>query len=116
MPIDVRKYTAHQHPGKFEGESPATEYFYEQMVTCGDGEDLMVAICNDGIDDYEGEIIGTIFETDIAEREALGVPEWVAVCEDSQGFVTLKTADSRGQLERKLLQQARAAARPRAHK
>ena len=30
------KYTAHQHPGKFEGESAATEYFYEQMLN-GDG-------------------------------------------------------------------------------
>lgn len=106
MSIDTSKYTAHQHPGKFEGESPATEYFYEQMVTCGDGEDLYAPVCNDGIDDYEGELIGTMFKTDIAEREAFDVPEWVAVCEDSQGFVTLQTADSCEALERKLLRWA----------
>ena len=27
--IDTAKYTAHKKPGKFEGETSATEYFWE---------------------------------------------------------------------------------------
>jgi hypothetical protein len=37
--IDASKYDRNKHPGKFEGESPATEYFYEQMMN-GDGETI----------------------------------------------------------------------------
>ena len=51
------KYTAHLHPGKFEGESAATEYYYELMLE-GVGED----ICGMGGESEEGLLIQIRFQ------------------------------------------------------
>jgi hypothetical protein len=85
--IDPTKYTRHQHPGKFEGESAATEYFYEQMLN-GDGETLERGYPN-GEDDFDVVEIDTIFQITAEEAEAfdLSVGAHFVITEDSQGFV-----------------------------
>ena len=85
MSIDTTKYTAHKHPGKFEGETAATEYFYEQMLD-GDGEVIF------GNVDYEDEQAkeAYIFRINADEDEAFdGCPVGYVfmIREDSQGFV-----------------------------
>jgi hypothetical protein len=89
--INPANYTAHLHPGKFEGETAATEYFHEQMLN-GDGEAIFAEIpVADGPDDftYDEDAQADIFFIDADESEAFGLP--IGACfmirEDSQGFV-----------------------------
>jgi hypothetical protein len=85
--IDTTKYTAHQHPGKFEGETAATEYFYEQVLE-GNGETLERGYPN-GEDDFDVEEVDTVFQITAEEAEAFGlsVGAYFVITEDSQGFV-----------------------------
>ena len=90
--IDASKYTAHQHPGKFEGETPETEYFYEQMMQ-GDGDDIYSNFSIDpSFEPEEDEQFGysaTIFTVQTDESEAFGLNhgDIFMIYEDSQGFV-----------------------------
>ena len=86
--IDASKYTAHKSLGKFEGESPATEYFYEQMCE-GDGETIYAG----GDDDGEGGYSAELFQVSAEEADAfdkinvhLPHGHWFLLREDSQGF------------------------------
>ena len=84
--IDTTKYTAHLHPGKFEGESAATEYFYEQMMN-GDGETIWVG-AGDGTEETAMEWEANIFYVNAEEAEAfdLKIGSVFMICGDSQGF------------------------------
>jgi len=81
--IDVSKYTAHLHPGKFEGETPATEYYYELMLD-GDGE----TYTPNGADDAEMPS-AELFHVDAAEAEIFDLPigAWFLLWENGDGFV-----------------------------
>lgn len=82
-------------PGKFEGETAATPYYYE-LVMNGDGETWMYC------DDMDEGVIGAdLFEVSADEEELFGLPigSWVAIREDSQGFAYLHTAATRTELE-----------------
>lgn len=88
MSIDTSKYTAHQQPGKFEGEDAATEYFYDQMCN-GDGETIWPATIGDADDSgMNDEPSAELFRIDAEEAEAFGLPigHWFLLREDSQGF------------------------------
>lgn len=105
--IDASKYTAHKSPGKFEGESPATEYFYEQMLN-GDGERLYVYGGDD--DQTEADRADTeeasaeLFQVNAEEAEAFGLTcgHWFLLLEDSQGFVCGSEHATRAQAEQRL--------------
>jgi hypothetical protein len=87
--IDPTKYTAHELPGKFEGETAATEYFYEQSLK-GDGETLFATHLDEEQDDYwETGNSAELFHIDAEESEAFNLPigHWFLLVEDSQGFV-----------------------------
>lgn len=96
--IDPTKYTAHLHPGKFEGESAATEYFYEQMCN-GDSETVF------GSAEYEDEsaITAEVFRINAEEAEAFDLPigHWFLLREDSQGFAYGSSHPTREQAEQK---------------
>lgn len=96
--IDANKYTAHKSPGKFEGESPASEYFYEQMCE-GDGETIYAG----GDDDGEGGYCADLFQVDADEADAFGltVGHWFLLCEDSQGFAIGSVHESREAAEKR---------------
>lgn len=99
--INASKYTAHLHPGKFEGETAATEYFYEQMLN-GDGE----TICADNGDeghDYEFIASAELFHINAEEAEAfnLTIGHWFLLREDSQGFAYGSEHPSRQAAEHK---------------
>ncbi len=85
--IDTAKYTAHQNPGKFEGETSAAEYFWE-LVMGGDGE----AWSPDTDENGEGTWFD-VFTVDADEAEAwpeeFKIGDTVIIWECSQGFVTL---------------------------
>lgn len=102
--IDTSKYTAHLHPGKFEGETAATEYFYEQMLN-GDGETFDPVPIADGPDDFtcEDSPMGTLFHINAEEAEAfnLTIGNWFLLHEDSQGFVYGSEHPSRQAAEHK---------------
>jgi hypothetical protein len=103
--IDASKYTAHLHPGKFEGETNgATEYFCEQMLN-GDGETFDPIPLAEGPDDYtcEDSLIGTLFHINAEEAEAfnLTIGNWFLLCEDSQGFANGSVHPSRQAAEHK---------------
>lgn len=68
-------------PGKFEGEAPATAYFYAQMLN-GDGEDVQA-------DDALSDDYATSFVIDADESEAfgIGIGNVYMIREDPQGFV-----------------------------
>lgn len=85
--IDATKYTAHKSPGKFEGESPATEYFYEQMCN-GGGETIYVCTATDAEEMVESDMCADLFQIDVEESDAFGLPlhHWFLLREDSQGF------------------------------
>lgn len=87
--INPSKYTAHLHPGKFEGETAATEYFHEQMLN-GDGEIFDPITVADGPDDFtcEDSPIGTLFQINAEEAAAfnLTIGHWFLLREDTQGF------------------------------
>jgi hypothetical protein len=95
--IDPTKYTAHQHPGKFEGETAATEYYYELSLD-SDGETIY------GTVDYEDESaqIAELFHINAEEAEAFDLPigHWFLLVEDSQGFVTGSCHKSRQAAEK----------------
>lgn len=81
--IDVAKYQEQcKGPGKFEGESAACPYFYEQWVN-GDGES------------WFPEIEVTIFTASVEEQEAFNCLAEVGFFVDSQGFVIFKESMSR---------------------
>jgi hypothetical protein len=90
--IDASKYDRNKHPGKFEGESPATEYFYEQMMN-GDGETIYADYETNEYDEKEyNEEDGPhaeLFHINAEESEAFNLPIgfWFMLTEDSQGFV-----------------------------
>jgi hypothetical protein len=94
--IDPTKYTAHQHPGKFECQHPATEYFWEQLMN-GDGETIFGSV------EYEDEQAQTahIFHINAEESEAFDLPisHWYMIAEDSQGFVVGSVHETREQAE-----------------
>ena len=85
--IDTAKYTAHKKPGKFEGETSATEYFWE-LAMDGEAETWSPDM------DENGE--GTLFDlftvnADEAETwpDEFNIGDTVIVWECPQGFVTL---------------------------
>lgn len=82
--IDASKYTAHLHPGKFEGETAATEYFHEQMLN-GDGETIYV----DDDNEFNDGPVAETFHVNADEAEAFDLPigSTFMICGDSQGFV-----------------------------
>jgi hypothetical protein len=97
MSINASQYTAHQQPGKFEGESAATEYFYEQMLN-GDGETVFP--------DIDGDICANsaeLFHINADESEAFNLPigHWFLLREDSQGFAYGTTHATRAEAEQK---------------
>jgi hypothetical protein len=101
--IDPFKYTAHQHPGKFEGESAATEYFYELMLD-GDGETIYGDSGDDTADEpYQETDCAELFRINADEAEAFDLPigHWFLLREDSQGFVYGTTHATREQAEQK---------------
>lgn len=106
MSIDASKYTAHTHPGKFEGETAATEYFYEQLLN-GDGETIWPADVGDLEDDgMNDEPSAELFHIDAEEADAFGltVGAWYMIREDSQGFVYGSEHATRELAERKFAQ------------
>ena len=76
--INPAQYTAHKSPGKFEGESPATEYFYEQML-CGVDE-IITNDCDE---------VASLFQIETEEAEAFHLPaeSYFLLWTDSNGFV-----------------------------
>ena len=96
--INKSKYTAHLRPGKFEGESAATEYFYEQMLN-GDGDQIFLDI-DDEDENYEGPT-ATIFHVNAEESEAfaLACGSWFLLRE-VLGFAHGSEHDSRDAAER----------------
>lgn len=86
--IDISKYTAHKTPGKFEGESPATEYFYEQSLD-GVGETIYCATPETEDEDLFDLPNAELFRVHADEAEAFGLPIGATFMlrEDSQGFV-----------------------------
>jgi hypothetical protein len=104
--IDVSKYTAHSRPGKFEGETADTEYFYERMCE-GDGETIYAYGGDD--DQTEADFADTeeasaeLFQVDAEESAAFGLPvgHWYLLREDSQGFVFGTVHATREQAEAK---------------
>ena len=95
--INPTHYTAHLHPGKFEGEQPETEYFYDLMLE-GDGETLFP--------DIDGDICANsaeVFHINADEAEAFNLPigHYFLLREDSQGFVYGSIHASRTEAEAK---------------
>lgn len=99
MPIDASKYTAHKLPGKFEGETAATEYFYEQMCK-GDGETIYPQNA-DG--ELESDWSADLFQIDVEEADAFALPlhHWFLLREDSQGFCIGTVHETREAAERR---------------
>jgi hypothetical protein len=66
--INPTDYTAHLHPGRFEGEISATEYFHEQMLN-GGGETLWADLA-------EGSSVtqAVIFRVNADETAAFNLP------------------------------------------
>jgi hypothetical protein len=96
--INTSKYTKHLSPGKFEGESPATEYFYEQMLN-GDGETLWIETGES--DDFDSPC-ADLFHINADESEAFNLPIgfWFMLRYDSQGFVYGSSHASREEVEK----------------
>ena len=99
--IDTSKYTAHKSPGKFEGETAATEYYWEQMLN-GDGEEIYAGIIEEESDLSEYPL-ATIFRVQADEPEAFGLNhgDIFMIREDSQGFVYGSVHASRAEAEAK---------------
>jgi hypothetical protein len=98
--INPATYNRNQQPGKFEGESPATEYFWEQM---GDGETFYVEKPGMENEDLENLPSAELFHINADESEAFNLPIgfWFMLTEDSQGFVMGSTHETREQAEQK---------------
>lgn len=101
MAIDTTQLTAHTHPGKFEGESPATEYFFNAMLD-GDGETIYPSDIEDT--DDEDDRYATVFHVDADEAEAFELPAGSVymIREDSQGFALGSSHPNMGSAQRKL--------------
>lgn len=89
--INPSKYTAHLHPGKFEGETAATCYFHEQMLN-GEGETIYESnfIEIDENEDFVEDCRkADLFDVNADESEAFDLPIGAIfmIREDSQGFV-----------------------------
>ena len=87
--INPADYVAHRRPGKFEGEQPSTEYFYEQMLT-GVGDTIYMGDFNESLRDVPGrEECADLFKIESEEAEAFDLPcgQWFLLWEDNQGFV-----------------------------
>lgn len=100
--IDINKYTAHKHAGKFVGETAATEYFWEQMLN-GDGETIFAdQTCEENLD-YEPIDSAEIFFINADESEAFDLPigHVFMVREDGQGFVYGSVHAKRSEAEAK---------------
>ena len=82
--INPSDYVAHLTPGKFEGESPATEYFYEQMLT-GVGETIYDEIESDQHGCYSQAELFTI-ESEEADAFDIPIGHIFLLWEDNQGF------------------------------
>ena len=97
--IDASKYTAHKHPGKFEGQTAATEYYWEQMLE-GDGETLYPDYPEE---DYDCPI-ATVFHVNAEEAAVFGltIGATFMICDDSQGFVCGSEHKSRDEAEASL--------------
>jgi hypothetical protein len=95
--IDPTKYTRHLNPGKFEGETAATEYFYELEMEGGDGEHLFTEQDSD-----DCTPVAELFHIDAEEAEAFDLPigHWFLLVEDSQGFVSGSSHESREAAEK----------------
>ena len=88
--IDIEywnKVVVDNSPGKFEGEGPATAYFYEALLN-GDGESI-----------ESGGFYAELFQTTPHESEEFGLDSFVLLWEDSQGFVYLKGFSSRDEAQ-----------------
>ena len=79
--------------GKFEGEPPWVEYYYEQWGN-GDGENYFPDDFFEN-DDRDLTDYSTLFEVDYDESVTHGLVhgDWVAIWEDSQGFVHSRTGN-----------------------
>lgn len=76
MSIDVEKWeamVAASTPGRFEGEGPATAYFWDAMMN-GDGED-----------DGEGEVLFPTTEEEKAAFDLAG--DHFSIHQSEQGFI-----------------------------
>lgn len=109
MSINPNDYTTHKRPGKFEGEGPEAEYFYEQMLN-GDGERIYAYSGDDDqteqdFQDTEGAS-AELFQVSADESEAFDLPigHWVLLREDSAGFVFCTTHETREAAEQKFRQ------------
>jgi hypothetical protein len=95
--IDPNKYVRHLNPGKFEGEGPETEYYYELMLE-GEGETVFGSV------EYEDESAAeaALFHVNAEESEAfdLSIGHWFLLVEDSQGFVIGSCHESREEAEK----------------
>ena len=95
--INKAKYDAHNHPGKFEGETGATEYFWD-LVKDGNGE----VWSPDMNDDGEGTLFD-VFTVDADEANAwpdeFKIGDTVIIWECPQGFVTLCAYGTRNAAE-----------------
>ena len=78
-------------PGQFEACEPWVPYFWSASLD-GDGETLWFA----------DEIEAYVFDTTVEEQEAFGCKNYVAVAQDSQGFVIGWDDDDRNALLRTL--------------
>jgi|TARA_R110001599_G_C11895760_1_gene625688 hypothetical protein len=85
--VDLAKYTAHKTHGKFEGETSATEYFWE-LVMNGDGD----VWSPDMTEDDDGTLFSA-FSVDADEANAwpdeFKIGDTVIIWECPQGFVTM---------------------------
>jgi hypothetical protein len=93
--INPNKYVRHLNAGKFEGETAATEYFYELMLE-GDGETVIIG------EEHEPPDSAELFQINAEESEAFNLPigHWFLLKEDNQGFVMGSTYKSREAAER----------------
>lgn len=100
--IDVSRYTAHTGPGRFEGETAATEYYHERMLD-GDGETLYA----DG-DVVDCETSADLFQIDGDEAHAfrLVAGQWFLLRVDGQGFAYGTVHATREAAERRFYQWA----------
>ena len=95
--IDTEKYTAHKNFGKFEGETSATEYYWE-LVMNGDGESWLPDMDED---DYGTNF--DLFTVDSEEADTwpdeFKIGDTVIIWECPQGFVTLCAYGTRAAAE-----------------
>ena len=105
--INTEKYTAHKNFGKFEGETSATEYFWE-LVMNGDGETWSPDMDENGNGTFADGISPLaktfdLFTVDADEAETwpneFKIGDTVIIWECPQGFVTLCAYGTRAAAE-----------------